>query len=79
MLKRAPAGSFPPPTGCFAPLKGPLPGRSLHRLDVFGLWDAYKREDSSTDWRNWDSEVAVSGRISPLTGRIGLLMGLSAG
>ena len=29
------------------------------------------REDSSTDWRNWDSEAAVSGRISPLTGRIG--------
>ena len=29
----------------FRPLKGPLPGRSLHRLDVFGLWDAYKRED----------------------------------
>ena len=38
---------------------------------TFWTFLACQREDSSTDWRNWDSEAAVSGRISPLTGRIG--------
>jgi len=40
-------------------------------LEHSGRFLACQREDSSTDWRNWDSEAAVSGRISPLTGRIG--------
>ena len=52
---------------------------SSTRWKVLGSTGVFGSPDSSTDWRNWDSEVAVSGRISPLTGRIGLLMGLSAG
>ena len=45
--------------------------RAERTTGTFWTFLACQREDSSTDWRNWDSEAAVSGRISPLTGRIG--------
>ena len=43
-------GWIPPLTGCFAPLKGLLPGKFPQSLEESGLRSVRQREDSPTDW-----------------------------